>query len=180
MINKVYEVIEAKNIFNVPYRKIKILIHPKSYIHAILKFHNGLIKLVAHETTMKIPIFNTLFYNTNKIYDSRKLDINKLNDLNLNNVDTKRYPVINILKLLVNRHSLYETVIVATNDTLVNLFLRNKIKFIDINKYLFKILKQKEFLRYKKMKPLNVDQIIKLNKYVHLKVLEKVYKSKNA
>ena len=62
MINKVYEVIEAKNIFGIPYRKIKILIHPKSYIHAILKFNNGLIKLVAHETTMKIPIFNTLFY----------------------------------------------------------------------------------------------------------------------
>ena len=56
MINKVYEVIEAKNIFEIPYSKIKILIHPKSYIHAILKFNNGLIKLIAHETTMQIPI----------------------------------------------------------------------------------------------------------------------------
>ena len=42
MINKVYEVIEAKKIFNINYKKIKILIHPKSYIHAILKFNNGL------------------------------------------------------------------------------------------------------------------------------------------
>ena len=180
MINKVYEVIEAKNIFGIPYRKIKILIHPKSYIHAILKFNNGLIKLVAHETTMKIPIFNTLFYKSNKIYHSKKIDIDKLNDLNLNNVDTKRYPVTNILKLLENNYSLYETVIVSMNDTLVDLFLKNKIKFIDINKYLFRLLKQKEFLKYKRIQPSNVDQIIKLEKYVHLKVIEKVYKSKNA
>ena len=94
---------------------------------------------------MKIPIFNTLFYKSNKIYHSKKIDIDKLNDLNLNNVDTKRYPVINILKLLENNYSLYETVIVSMNDTLVDLFLKNKIKFIDINKYLLRLLKQKNF-----------------------------------
>ena len=47
MINKVYEVIEAKNIFNIPYDKIEILIHPKSYIHSLIKFSNGLIKIIA-------------------------------------------------------------------------------------------------------------------------------------
>ena len=180
MINKVFEVIEAKNIFEIPYNKIKILIHPKSYIHAILKFNNGLIKLIAHETTMQIPIFNTLSYQGDKVYYSKKLDINKLNNLNLDNVDTKRYTVTKILKLLENNHSLYETVIVSMNDTLVDLFLNNKIKFTDISRYLIKFLKEKEFLKYKRIQPIKVDQIIKLNKYVHLKVLEKVYKSRNA
>jgi 1-deoxy-D-xylulose-5-phosphate reductoisomerase len=66
MINKVYEVIEARNIFNINYKKIKILIHPKSYVHAILKFDNGLIKIIAHDTTMRIPIFNTLYLNSDK------------------------------------------------------------------------------------------------------------------
>ena len=180
MINKVYEVIEAKNIFEIPYNKIKILIHPKSYMHAILKFNNGLIKLIAHETTMQIPIFNTLFDETNKKFKSKNLDVHKLNNLNLNNVDSKRYPLTKILKLLENNHSLYETVIVSTNDTLVDLFLRNKIKFTDINKYLINLLIKKEFLKYKKIQPINVRQIIELSKYVHLKVLEKVYKSINA
>lgn len=180
MINKVYEVIEAKNIFEIPYNKVKILIHPNSYVHAILKFNNGLIKLIAHETTMQIPIFNTLFYQSNNAFYSKKLDVNKLNNLNLDNADPKRYPVIKILKLLENNHSLYETVIVSINDTLVELFLKNKIKFTDISKYLIKLLKEKEFLKYKKIQPLNADQLIKLNKYVHLKVLEKVYKSRNA
>ena len=61
MINKIYEVIEAKNIFEIDYSKIDILIHPKSYIHTLIKFNSGLIKILAHETTMKIPIFNTIY-----------------------------------------------------------------------------------------------------------------------
>ena len=66
MINKIYEVIEARNIFNIPYKKIEILIHPKSYIHGLIKFNNGLIKIIAHDTTMKIPIFNTISSKNNK------------------------------------------------------------------------------------------------------------------
>ena len=63
MMNKVYETIEAKNIFNLNYDQISILTHPSSYIHGIVKFKNGLIKLIAHDTNMKIPIFNK-FYPT--------------------------------------------------------------------------------------------------------------------
>ena len=47
LMNKVFEVIEAKNIFNIPYNKISILTHPKSYIHAIIKFKNGITKILA-------------------------------------------------------------------------------------------------------------------------------------
>ena len=58
MMNKVFEVIEARNIFNVNYKKISILVHPNSYVPNIIKFKDGLIKIIAHETTMEIPIFN--------------------------------------------------------------------------------------------------------------------------
>ena len=61
MINKVFEIIEAKNIFNIDLKKLSILIHPKSYLHAVIVFNNGMIKLVAHDTTMEIPIFNSLY-----------------------------------------------------------------------------------------------------------------------
>ena len=60
MMNKVFEIIEAKNIFNLDYNKLSILVHPKSYIHAIIKFNTGMIKIIAHDTDMKIPIYNTL------------------------------------------------------------------------------------------------------------------------
>ena len=178
MINKVYEVIEAKNIFNLSYKKIKIIIHPKSYVHAIIKFKNGIIKIIAHDTTMRIPIFNTLFNNTENFIDSKKIDIKKLNNLNFNSVNLKRYPVTKFIKNLNEKNSLFETVLVSANDTLVELFLQKKIKFNYIHKYLFKILSNKKFLKYKKIYPKKINDIIKLNKYVRLKVLEKVYKYK--
>ena len=171
MINKIYEVIEAKNIFNISYKKIDILIHPKSYVHAILKFKNGLIKIIAHETTMEIPIFNTLFSNNNKIL-SKKININLLNNLNFNKVDAKRYPMINLLKFLPNKHSLFETIIVAANDKLVELFLNNKIEFTDIQKILFNFIKRKEFQKFKKKIPANIEDITDLNNYVRLKITE--------
>ena len=45
MMNKVFEIIEAKKIFNLKYNQLEILIHPQSYLHAIVKFNNGLTKL---------------------------------------------------------------------------------------------------------------------------------------
>jgi len=167
MMNKVFEVIEAKNIFNLSYDKISILIHPESYVHAILKFNNGLIKIIGHETSMKIPIFNTLYLNTQKTLKTNTLDINKLNNLNLNSVEYNRYPVVKLLHNLPEVCSLYETVLVSANDELVRLFLEGKIKFTDIFTQLSKL---NIFNKYKKIKPKNINEIIKLNKYVRLKI----------
>ena len=172
MINKVYEVIEAKNIFNIPYNKIEILIHPKSYVHALLKFNNGLIKIIAHDTTMKIPIFNTLYMNSNKKIESQKLNIKTLNNLCFKKISSKRYPMVKLLKFLPNNHSLYETVIVSANDTLVDLFLQQKIRFTDIQKKLFKIIKLNEFVKYKNIYPKNAKDILELNNYVRLKTVK--------
>ena len=172
MINKVYEVIEAKNIFNINYKKIKILIHPKSYVHAILKFDNGLTKIIAHDTTMRIPIFNTLYLNDDKKLKSNKIDINSLNNLSFKNIELKRFPMVKLLNLLPSKQSLFETVIVSANDTLVELFLNNKIKFTDIQKKLFKIINKKKFLKFKNKHPKKIQDIVKLNNYVRLKTLE--------
>ncbi len=173
MINKLYEVIEAKNIFDIPYRKIDILIHPKSYIHAVIKLKNGLIKIIAHDTTMKIPIFNTLFFNSDETIKTKKLNVRSLNNLNFNKVDSKRYPIIKLLNYLPSKHSLYETVIVSANDELVNLFLEKKIKFHDISKEILRTINLKEFNVFKKKSPKKLSEIINLNKYVRLKINSK-------
>ena len=153
MINKIYEVIEAKNIFNINYKNIQIIIHPKSYVHALLKFNNGMIKVIVHETTMKIPIFNTLYSDYLKKIKSSEINIKNLNNLSLEKVNRKRYPMINVLNFLPDNNSLFETVIVSANDVLVQLFLDNKIKFIDIQKKLFSLIKKQEFSKYKKISP---------------------------
>ena len=172
MINKIYEVIEAKNIFNISYKKIEILIHPNSYVHAILKFDTGLTKIIVHDTTMRVPIFNTLYSNDNKKLKSKKIDINTLNNLNFKKINTKRYPMIRLLNLLPSKHSLFETVVVSANDTLVQLFLDNKIKFTDIQKKLFNIINKKQFINYKNKSPKTIRDIVELNNYVRLKTLE--------
>ena len=177
LINKIYEVIEAKNIFNVNYNKIEILIHPKSYIHAIIKFKDGLIKLIAHETTMDVPIFNTIYFDTNKKIKTKKLNINILNNLKFKRVTSEKYPMVKLINMLPDKSSLFETVIVSANDVLVELFLEKKIKFNDIQKKLFELLNTKEFLKYKKIYPKTPKDIIDLNNYVRIKIFKKVYKT---
>ena len=166
MINKVFEIIEAKKIFNFNYDKLEILVHPKSYVHAIVKFTNGLTKILIHETSMKIPIFNSLYPGYVKKINSKELDFSILNNLDFQRIDKKKFPIVDIIKEMPSNDSLFETVLVSANDSLVNLFLNKKINFLDIEKNIKKIVNMSEFQKYKKIKPKNVIQIRKLHKYV--------------
>ena len=170
LMNKVFEVIEAHKIFNINLNKFKILIHPKSYIHAIVKLNNGLIKLVAHDTNMKIPISNSIYGDKVNQFKSKKINIKLLNSLNLNKVDNRKYPSVNILKdVPKKKDTLFETLLVSINDELVDLFLQNKINFDDISLKLMKIINHKIFLKYKQKKVNNLKQIERLNEFVRLK-----------
>ena len=170
MMNKVFEIIEAQKIFNLSYINLKILVHPKSYVHALVKFKSGVTKILIHDTNMAIPIFNSLYGSDAKSIKNKKLDFTIINNLDFQNIDLKRFPVVKIINSLSNKDSLYETIIVTTNDTLVKMFLNNKIKFLDISKNLLRILKIKEFIKYKDIKPKNVEDITKLSNYVSLKI----------
>ena len=170
MMNKVFEIIEAKKIFDLKYEQLEVLIHSQSYLHAIIKFNNGLSKILVHDTNMTIPIFNSVYPNYEKKIPTNPLNIDILNNLNLKPVDKNRFPVIQLINKLTNKDSLFETVIVSANDTLVNNFLEKKIKFTDISKILSKVLSLREFTKLKKIRPKNVKQVNKLANYVSLKV----------
>jgi len=173
MMNKTFEIIEAKKIFDISYKKLSILIHPKSYVHAVLKFKNGLTKMIVHDTSMEIPIFNSL-YNSNRHIRSKKIDLKILNNLEFKNVDSKRFPVVKLLKKLPEKNSLFETALVSVNDKLVKLFLNNRIKFTDISKKMNSILNLKEFKKYKKLKANKIEDIINLNKKIEIKMNKKI------
>ena len=172
MMNKVFEVIEAKNLFNIPYNRISILTHPESYIHAIIKFKDGLIKIIAHDTTMKIPIFNTVSSNENVTIKTKSLSIKKLNHLELKKINYDTFPIVKILKNLPEQPSLFETVIITVNDYLVDLFLKKKIKYNQISSLLLKFIKNKEFNKYKKIKPKKIEDIIFVKNKVSLKIIK--------
>ena len=94
LINKVYEIIEAKKIFNVDYSKLDILIQPTSYIHSIVKFYGGTIHYLAHNPSMTIPIFNSLIENSNfKKKLKSKINFDLLNNLETKEVPFKKFPI---------------------------------------------------------------------------------------
>jgi 1-deoxy-D-xylulose-5-phosphate reductoisomerase len=170
LMNKVFEVIEARNIFNLTYDKISILTHPKSYLHSIVQFNNGITKMLIHEPDMIIPIYNSI-YGEKKIGNNlSELDFKIINNLNLNKVDENKFPTIKLIKNLPKFNSLYETILLTINDYLVQKFLKNKINFDQLIKLIIKISNLKEFQKYKKIKPNNINQIYKLRDYVSLKM----------
>ena len=170
MMNKVFEVIEAKKIFNLSYKNISILSHPKSYIHSLISFYNGLVKIIAHDTDMTIPISNSINTQLKLTNFLTKIDLKKLNNLELKKINLKKFPSVKILNMLKDKNSLFETIIVSANDELVDLYLKKKIKFSEITSKLLKLLKNKEFVKYKQISAKNIDEIIKLNSYVRLKI----------
>ena len=169
MMNKVFEIIEAQKLFDIKYKKFTMMIHSRSYLHAIVKLNNGLIKLLAHDTSMTIPIFNSIHNDSNTKLKTNKINYSSLNNLNLSEVSPKRYPSIKIISNLKNKPSLYDTAIVSVNDELVNLFILKKIRFNDISRNLLKILNLKEFLNFRMKYPQNYKQIKNHNEYVRLK-----------
>ena len=169
LMNKVFEVIEAQRIFNININKFKIYIHPKSYVHAVIKFNNGLTKILVHDTSMTIPIFNIIYDKTDKSITTKKIDFSIINNLNFQEPNKIKFPSLKLLNKFSSKISLYDTVLVAANDELVYLFLKGQIKFTEISIILKKILELKEFTKFKQIIPTNYEQIYKLSRYVRLK-----------
>ena len=173
MMNKVFEFIEAIKIFNLRKKNLKILIHPKSYIHAIVFLRGNLIKFLAHEPKMSIPIANALNIKNNKIDISDERNLMKLNKLNFEKPNLKKFPVLSILNTIPERTSYFETILITVNDTLVNKYLNRKINYISIQKNLINIIKRPYFKKYYKLKPKNIYDIKKMI------ILTKNYLNKN-
>ena len=170
MMNKVYEVIEAKRIFKSYTNRFDILIHPESYLHSIVKFKNGITKLLVHDTDMTIPIHNTIYENNyEKNLNSKNINISILNNLKLSKPNKNKFPCLKLLDQIPQNISLFETALISSSDELVNLYLKKKINFKQIYTILIKILDLKEIKKLKKKKPTNLQQISNLNRYVRLK-----------
>ena len=172
MMNKVFEVIEASKIFEVDIEKIKIIVHPKSIIHALVMFKSGLIKVLIHDTSMEIPIFNIIF-NNRKINFYKKTSINfqNLNGINFIEPDRIKFPYINILKKKRILDTYFEVILVTINDELVKLFLENQISFVKMQKLLLKLINSNIFKKYYKKYPKNINDIYimsdKVKKYLY-------------
>ena len=171
MMNKVFEVIEAHKLFKFDISKYKIMIHPQSYVHSIIRFKNGLIKMILYNSDMKIPISNILYDSKNSFSSIPNVEINRLNNLSFRKVDIKIFPSIKLLKKCFSLGLSTPIIVNAANEVLVDLFLKRKIGFLDIVKTLNRILKDKDFKKYAKRKPSSIKDIKMADKWARLKTV---------
>ena len=112
-----------------------------------------------------------ILYTTIIIFKKNiSINIKKLNILRFQNVNYKKFPLVNILNDLPKNDSLYETILVSANDELVDLFLKKKIKYNEIKSKLAENLQKKEFKKFKKILPRTISDVISLSNYVRLKI----------
>jgi len=171
LMNKVFEVIEAYKIFKFSKYKYRIMIHPQSYVHSIIRFKNGLIKMILYNTDMKIPISNTLYGKKNYMPNIKKIDTKTLNKMSFQNVDTKRFPSIKLISRCLKFGLLTPTIVNASNEVLVDLFLAKKIGFLDIVKTINKIFKDKDFKKYAKRNSSSLKEIKMTDNWARLKTI---------
>ena len=171
MMNKVFEVIEAYKLFKFDKSKYKIMIHPQSYVHSIIRFKNGLTKMVLYNTDMKIPISNTLYKSKNNFFKTSNLEIKRLNNLNFQKANPKIFPSINLLNKCFASGISTPIIVNAANEVLVDLFLKGKIEFLDIVKMINRLLKAQDFKKYAKRNANSVKSIKIIDNWARLKTI---------
>ena len=161
LMNKIFEYIEAKKIFNLKKKNISIIIHPSSFVHAIVFFEGNLIKILAHNSNMSIPISNALGIKNkiNKKFISSSFS--KLNNLKFISPQKKKFPVLSIIDLIPEDETYFETILITLNDTLVKMYLDRQIKYLSIQQNLLNFIKKPYFKKFYKLKPKNIYDIKK-------------------
>ena len=172
LMNKVFEVIEAYKLFGFKKKKYRIIIHPQSYVHSIICFKNGLIKMILYNADMKIPISNILYGRKNKFSNLSKIKSKVLNDMTFQEVDKKKFPSVKLIKKCFTSGFSTSIVVNASNEVLVGLFLKGKIGFLDIVKTINKIFKDKEFKKYAKTKARSIKSIKIVDNWARKKALD--------
>ena len=172
LMNKVFEVIEAYKLFGFKKKKYRIIIHPQSYVHSIICFKSGLIKMILYNADMKIPISNILYGRKNKFSNLSKIKSKVLNDMTFQEVDKKKFPSVKLIKKCFTSGFSTPIVVNASNEVLVGLFLKGKIGFLDIVKTINKIFKDKELKKYAKTKALSIKSIKIVDNWARKKALD--------
>ncbi len=177
LMNKVLEVIEAQKIFNISPKKISILIHPESLIHALVELKNGLTYFIYHETSMTVPIANAIYENNIEIRDFLKINRFKyeknLNNLTFRNVDSKLFPTVSLIND-INKYPSASIIINACNEILVDQFLRKNIEFLSIFRTIKTILNDRNYKKYAIRRPQNINQINEIDLWARKQTMKKL------
>lgn len=132
MINKGFEIIEAYYLFGIEIDKIETLIHRESIIHGMVEYNDGTVIAQMAIPDMRIPIEYALLYPIRNKNEYKKIDFIKIKNLSFEKMDFERFPLLKIAYDVIRAKGILPTVFNAANEAAVNLFLNDKIKFLEI------------------------------------------------
>lgn len=170
LLNKAFEIVEASYLFNLSKNKIKVVIHPQSYVHSMIKLIDDTYLFDFGEKDMKIPISYAL--NKNKrvktnidfnIYNVNKLEFYKPNEY--------QNKILNIGYEILNKKGNLGAIVNAANDFAVDKFMNNEIEFLDIQKLIFYAMNHAKYIKNP-----SLNDIIKTNDEVRKMLLNLIKK----
>ena len=160
LMNKGLEIIEAMRLFNLPAEKIEVLIHPESIIHSMVEFCDGAIIAQLGVTDMRIPIQYALTYPKRIETGLLPLDFIKQKRLTFQKPDFRKFPSLKLCYEVALKSGSLPSVLNAANEEAVDAFLRQKIKFSQINKIVQKVVR-----RHKMIKNPNLRMILESDRW---------------
>jgi 1-deoxy-D-xylulose-5-phosphate reductoisomerase len=129
LINKGFEVIEAHHLFNMPYSRLRVVIHPQSIIHSMVEFHDGAIKAQMGVPDMELPIQFALSYPQRLAMPGRRLDFGEKSLLSFYEPDFARFPCLKLCLDAGATGGTMPAVLNAANEIAVQAFLDGAIRF---------------------------------------------------
>lgn len=159
LFNKGLEIIEAMRLFEVEAKDVSVLMHRESIVHSLVEFSDGSMKGLLSVPNMALAIETALYYPDHPTQNSvDTLDLAKLGSLNFGEPDFERYPC---LKIAMNAASSGEGACIAissADEVLVDLYLKDKIKFSDFARVLDKVL-----AKFKKIGDVELDEVLSID-----------------
>jgi len=147
LMNKGFEVVEAHWLYGIEYEKIKIVIHPQSIVHSLVEFHDKSVIAQLGLPDMKIPIQYALSFPKRFPNSSKSLDLTEIKNLEFKQPDFEKFPCLKYAYEAGNAGGTLPCAMNAANETAVYAFLDNKIKFLDIQKLIRKIMDEHEIIK---------------------------------
>ena len=147
MMNKGFEVIEAKWLFDAAPGQIEVVIHPQSIIHSMVQFEDGAIKAQLGMPDMKLPIQYALSYPDRLHAPFERIDFNQIKELTFETPDTSRFPNLALAYEALRQGGNMPCIINAANEVMVAAFLQDRVKFYQMSDIIEKTMQNVPFIR---------------------------------
>ncbi len=142
LMNKGFEAIEIMNLFHLPQEKVQIVIHPQSLIHSAVEYVDGAILAEMSEPDMRVPIQYAVTYPKRMPSPVQPLNLFQAQKLEFFEPDFERFPCLQLALSAQAKGGIFPAVLSAADEVAVDAFLKGQIKFTDIAKLIYSVLKQ--------------------------------------